>query len=116
MTPEPVDLGGECPDHIQQGVDHPTVSLGNGLQVDERVLREAVFGDDFCHFAREHVQSLRNTVEDTLARLRHAADANRLGSDGQGSLSGEPTGEFREDRQVGVQPDPIQPTDAEREK
>jgi hypothetical protein len=44
----------------------------------------------------------------------HGTEPNRSGGERQGSLSGEPTSELREDCQVGVESDPIQPSDAER--
>ena len=45
----------------------------------------------------------------------HHAAGGSLGGEGNGSRPCERAGELGEDRQVGVEPDPIKPTDAERQ-
>jgi hypothetical protein len=37
------------------------------------------------------------------------------GGKAQSAIGGEPTGELGEDRQIGVEPDPVEPTDSEGE-
>ena len=48
--------------------------------------------------------------------LAHEGEPIRSDGEGQCPLGSEPTGELREDRQIGVEPDPLDPSDAEREK
>ena len=55
--------------------------------------------------------SIRPVVESANTATR--AEPNGLGGERQGSLAGEPTRELGEDRQVGVEPDPIQSANAQ---
>ncbi len=61
---------------------------------------------------RDHTVWVRRNLAQDKAELE-ALDA-ALRGEGNGSRAGELTGELGEDRQVRVQPDPIQTTDAER--
>ncbi len=51
-----------------------------------------------------------------LTLLTHGGKPIRSGGDGQRTLGGESAAELREDRQVGMEPDSIEPTDAERQE
>jgi hypothetical protein len=64
--------------------------------------------------ARDHAVWVRRNLAQVSADL-DAADA-ALRGEGYGSRSPEPAGELGEDRQIGVQPNPIQTTDAEGSK
>ncbi len=51
-----------------------------------------------------------------VIQIRWWQTSGESGGEGQDSLGGESAGELREDRQVRVEPDPIQPSDSEREE
>jgi hypothetical protein len=61
---------------------------------------------------RNHAGWVRRNLAQAAAELDALNGALR--GEGYGSRSTERAGELGEDRQIGVQPNPIQPTDAER--
>jgi hypothetical protein len=116
MTPEPVDFGGEVGSYVDEGRDKNDVALQEVRHVDVRGhLDLTVHVVEGGNVPQRVIDSLAH-ISRALVRVRHLADANRSGCEGQGSLGGEPAGELREDREVGVEPDAIQSSDAERQE
>jgi hypothetical protein len=68
----------------------------------------------------KELEERRRAAEEEADSLKRAAPRITLLNEplrhheGDGSLAAESTGELGEDGQVGVQPNPVQPTDAER--
>ena len=119
MTPDRVDFGGE-PDRdvlkrVEQGrhpsQDGPELKLRHVFRV---ACPNCCF--EFTPSLRLHGHVAETLTNFILKRSHLAAEPNRSGGEGQGSLGGEPTGELREDCQVGVEPDPVESSDAEREE
>jgi hypothetical protein len=110
--PEPVDFGREC--------DHTVEKCRDVLGMSGEQISEVRFS------SKLFVQSerLRQALSDLALRAAdnrrwlafHGGEPNRSDGEGQGSLSGEPASQLREDRQIGMESDSIKPPDAEREE
>jgi hypothetical protein len=64
--------------------------------------------------ALERAKAAIKAADATRDRIEARREAERLRREGHGARPAERTGKLGEDRQVGVQPDPLNATDAKR--
>jgi len=116
MAPDRIEFGREDADDVDQGLNQASVDSQNVGRIEVRGSLEFTVRQGERHLVSQGVVDSLNGIARVITRFRHEADANRSGGERQGSLGGEPASQLRKDRQVGVEPDPIQATDTQREQ
>jgi hypothetical protein len=115
MASDQIEFGSKDADDVEQGFDQASVGSHNVVQIPVRGRLEFAVCQSERRFVLQGVVDSLDGVARVISRLRHEAEPNRSGGEGQGPFSGEPASQLGKDRQVGVESDPIQSPDAERE-
>ena len=118
MTPEQIDFDRKLSNDLQHGKVESRQGVQERFVVHIRGDLELTVNHDDGPL---RVDSLREVVEDILAKINRwishgLGDPIHSGGERQGPLGSEPTSQLREDRQVRVEPNPAQSSDAEREE
>jgi hypothetical protein len=90
LPPKPVDLDGEGADYLHEGGDKACLERHNVFDVRVRGDLELTIGpSDDGPLGKTTVQSLHD-ISRVMTQLRHMAEPNHAGSEGQGSSTAEP--------------------------
>jgi hypothetical protein len=116
LTAEHVEFGSEQLGGFQQDRDQSAVDAENVVRVEVRGSLEVTVHQANPVFSQEGLANSLREILRVANRLRHEADPNCSGGERQCPFGSEPTGELREDGEVGVKPNPVDPSDPERQE